>query len=626
MKSWYCFGILLLSIFPLYSSAQSWMNSATRINLDSIYEPFYHGVASGDPLPSQVIIWTRVTPDTTAPDSIAVSWKIATDTNVTQIVNSGIIYTSADKDFTVKVDVTGLQPDSWYYYSFNAYGENSLTGRTKTTPHGDTDSLRFAVVSCSSYEHGYFNAYERIAHRNDIDAVLHLGDYIYEYQTGIYSNFITDRDYEPSNELLSLADYRIRFSHYRLDPDLRYLHQQYPWINIWDDHETANDAWTDGAQNHTTLTEGSWADRKSAAIQAYFEWLPIRPDPNDGQRVYRKFNFGDLMDLHMLDTRLEGRDEQVITTSPSLGDSSRTILGSDQYNWLVNQIDSSNAQWQIVGQQVMFSKLEAFSQPLNTDQWDGYPIERQLLINDLLANNLNNMVILTGDIHTSWANDLPFDPSNTYDAASGTGSVGVEFVTTSITSPGIDITLNTSIVQTLNPHIKYIDLTQKGYIILDVNKTRVQSDWYYVPTVTQQQYEDAFGSAWYVNDSANHLVENGSPSPSPSHLQPQAPLLPNTQVTGNQEITIPRQSVLFGIYPNPASDKVLLKYYLYSPETVEISLMDKLGREILNQTSMRQGPGMYFMELNIEQLNAGHYILLLKTAEQVQKRKLLVVK
>ena len=307
-------------VFGISSAhGQDWMKSAIRINLDSIYEPFYHGVASGDPLPGRVIIWTRVTPDTSTVDSIAVSWRIGTDTNITQVINSGITYTSSDIDYTVKVDVSGLQPDTWYYYSFTAFGKNSLTGRTKTAPTGDTDSLRFAVVSCSSYEHGFFNAYERIASRNDIDAVLHLGDYIYEYQAGSYSNFITDRDYEPSNEILSLSDYRIRFSHYHLDPDLRYLHQQYPWINVWDDHETANNSWTDGADNHTTLTEGSWTDRKSAAVQAYFEWLPIRlPDPADDQRIYRNFNFGDLLDIHMLDTRLEGRAEQLTFGSPAL--------------------------------------------------------------------------------------------------------------------------------------------------------------------------------------------------------------------------------------------------------------------------------------------------------------------
>ena len=267
--------------------AQEFLNTATRLDINQVYAPFYHGVASGDPLQDRVIIWTRVTPDTSTTGNIQVDWKIALDTNFTQVINSGTTYTNDSVDYTVKVDVTGLQPGTWYYYEFNALGKNSLIGRTKTTPVGDVDSVRFAIVSGSHFEHGYYNAYEMITERNDIDAVLHLGDYIYEYAAGGGYTTDTVRKHEPENEILTLGDYRIRYSQYHLDPQLRGLHQQYPWITVWDDHETANNSWTGGAENHDSLTEGSWAAREAAGTRAYFEWMPIRhSDPND-IHIYR---------------------------------------------------------------------------------------------------------------------------------------------------------------------------------------------------------------------------------------------------------------------------------------------------------------------------------------------------
>lgn len=620
-------ALLLLSLIliPLYSSSQNWLNSETRINLDSIYKPFYHGVASGDPLADRVILWTRVTPDTTTSDSIEVTWKIGTDVNLTQIVASGLTHTDDSKDHTVKIDVVGLNQDTWYYYSFNALGRNSITGRTKTAPNGDKDSLRLAVVSCSSYEHGYFNAYKRIADRNDIEAVLHLGDYTYEYAAGSYSNNINGRDYEPTNETVTLLDYRTRMSHYHLDSDLRDLHQQYPWITIWDDHESANDAWTDGAQNHDTTSEGSWDDRKSAAIQAYYEWLPIRQaDPNDPQRIYRKFNFGNLADLYMLDTRLEGRDEQVATTSADLNDSNRTILGTEQYNWLVNNMDSSNAQWQILGQQVMFAPMLAFSQPLNTDQWDGYPIERQLLINDLLSKNIDNMIVLTGDIHTSWANDIPLHPTIPYDTSNSDGSVGVEFVTTSITSPGIDLPFNLSpsVIQTLNPYIKYVDLTQKGYILLDINKQRAQADWYYVPSVTQIETQENYAVSYYTNNHDNHLNTSSSASEAITPFPSPAPPYPIIDPAVNTDKVI-NEAVFFGVYPIPFSDDITLKIYCYKPIQTSLEIIDLSGRTIKQIEYGKLPKGINYPSLNMEEFTSGQYILTIKTPNQVLKRKII---
>ena len=239
---------LVLSFLFLLSFSQT---SSPRKSLDPTLYPFYHGVASGDPLSNAVILWTRFTDDTLSVDSVELNWRVATDTAMTDVISNGTGYAKLLKDWTYKVDATGLSPDTWYYYDFEALGYRSIRGRTKTAPLGDNDSARFAVVSCSNYEHGYFNAYRYLRNRNDFDAVLHLGDYIYEYEAGGYSAGLVDRDNEPVNEIISLEDYRVRYSHYRLDDDLRALHQQYPFINVWDDHESANDSYIDGAQNHT---------------------------------------------------------------------------------------------------------------------------------------------------------------------------------------------------------------------------------------------------------------------------------------------------------------------------------------------------------------------------------------
>ncbi|MBI3259327.1 MAG: alkaline phosphatase D family protein, partial [Ignavibacteriae bacterium] len=318
------------------------------MNFDSKLKPFYHGVASGDPLDDRVILWTRVTPETDG--VIEVKWKIATDTLLRNVVLSGNTTTDESKDYTVKVDAIGLKAATTYFYGFEAFGRKSLTGRTRTAPIGSVEHLRFAVVSCSNYQQGFFNAYGRIAERKDLDAIIHLGDYIYEYAEGEYGySKEVGRGHRPKNEAISLTDYRIRHSFYKLDPDLRRAHQQHPFIPIWDDHESANDSYKDGADNHDSTKEGSWNDRKYSSQQAYFEWMPIRPQSNSN-KIYRKISYGNLLDLILLDTRLEGRDKQlgtidtahqrVIDTSVWKS-SNRTILGDEQCNWFFDKLQHS---------------------------------------------------------------------------------------------------------------------------------------------------------------------------------------------------------------------------------------------------------------------------------------------
>ncbi len=597
---------LIISLLTIFFAntlfAQQHYNPRGRVNND--LKPFYHGVASGDPLPNAVIIWTRVTLDTLDFDPIDVTWRIATDTAMINIVASGTTQTDYLKDFTVKVDAMGLNPNTCYYYDFNAMGSYSVRGRTKTAPVGDVDSLRFAVVSCSNYEHGYFNSYRKITQRNDIDAVFHLGDYIYEYETGGYSANISGRAVEPTNEIISLDDYRLRYSHYRLDEDLMRLHQQYPFITTWDDHESANDSYIDGAENHDPNTEGNWHSRKSNAKQAYFEWMPMREKGGADSSIYRKISYGDLFNLYMLDTRLEGREEQVGTTSPLLNSATRTLLGNTQYNWLKNELINSTARWNIIGQQVMIAPLKIAGIPVNTDQWDGYPAERNKLLNDILINNVKNVVVLTGDIHTSWANDIPISG---YNPSTGANSAGVEFVVTSITSPGFPFSVGAGLIQSSNSHMKWIDLTQKGYLILDVNKQRTQADWYFVDVATINNNEN-LGNAFYVNNNERFLRQASLPSQGNGYSCIQSPLAPISYSVGLAENE--EQLVLLGVYPNPTTDYLIAQLSLTKTNIpLKVSVTDINGKIVFTDDYNSFSNGLNYLKFNVQSLSTGTYFL-----------------
>lgn len=610
--------VIVIFSFLFLQSVVAQENYDPRNKLNTDLKPFYHGVASGDPLANSIIIWTRVTPDSIDTNPINVEWRMATDTGMTNIVASGITTTNFDKDYTVKIDVAGLESKTCYYYDFLALGNYSVRGRTKTAPQGDVDSLRFAVVSCSNYEHGYFNAYRKITQRNDVDAVVHLGDYIYEYETGGYSANINGRANEPTNEIITLDDYRLRYSHYHLDEDLMRLHQQYPFITIWDDHESANDSYTDGAENHDDGTEGNWHIRKNNAKKAYFEWIPVRENGVDSS-IYRKFSYGDLFNLYMLDTRLEGRDEQVGVTSPSLNDPNRTLLGATQYNWLVNELTNSTAQWNIIGQQVMIAPLEVFGIPVNTDQWDGYPAERDKLLNDIMINNVENIVVLTGDIHTSWANDIPL---GNYDSGTGANSAGVEFVVTSVTSQGFPFAVGANIIQGANPHIKWLDLTKHGYLILDVNKQRVQGDWYFVNEVTSVSNNESLGNAFYVNNNERFLRQASLPAQGNGLNCVQAPLSPIMYTVGMVELK--ENITLLGIYPNPAHDEITIQFDLQNNnEIVQLKVVDILGKEVFSQNQLSFHAGINYFKLNINSLAKGTYFLVMMGQNSSQTHKLI---
>ncbi|MBE2245680.1 MAG: alkaline phosphatase D family protein [Candidatus Competibacteraceae bacterium] len=602
--------LLTFCLIFLYSYSQA---QTDRSFLDPALAPFYHGIASGDPLPDRVMIWTRITLDPPV-TPVTVSWRMATDTLFTNIVASGTAQTDVIRDYTIKVDVTGLQPNSWYYYQFEYNGIKSITGRTHTMPIGDVDSIRLAVVSCSDYQNGYFNAYRDIALRNDVDYLLHLGDYIYEYAA---SSSLADRNHEPTNEIITISDYRIRHSLYKLDADLRLIHQQLPMISVWDDHETANNSWMNGAENHTPSTEGDWQIRKKSGIQAYLEWMPLRqPDINDSLKIYRHFNFGNLLDLYMLDTRLEGRDEQVSGSSSAINDPNRRIISETQFNWLVNNMKQSAAKWQVLGQQVMVAPLKILGTPVNTDQWDGYPVQRQQLYDSVLINNVQNMVVLTGDIHTSWANDLPLSG---YVGSTGANSAGVEFVTTSITSSNSPFGLSSSIIAALFSHVKYANLTNHGYYILDLNKTRTQADFYNVSDINSKNYTITVDASWYTLDGTRHLQQASSVAV--GGIYP--PLAPYN--SGNISLDPNANVITLGAFPNPFYHQIVIQYYTYQPEKMDIIITNLEGKIILHQPLGLSQSGLNHTHFDGSQLAAGMYIITLQGEKSKASKRLLKV-
>ncbi len=476
---------------------------------------FRHGVASGDPLADRVMLWTRVSG--LASGSISIDYLVCADAEMNVRVTGGSATTDSSRDYTVKVDVAGLQPATTYYYRFTVGEVRSPVGRTRTAASGPTERLRVGVVSCASLAHGYFNAYRTLAERADLDVVLHLGDYIYEYPTGEYGSV---RAYEPAHEILTLDDYRTRHAQYKRDPDLQALHRQHPMINVWDDHETADNSWRDGANNHTEGAEGVWQQRKAWAIQAYYEWLPIRQvDPQDRTRIYRDFSYGSLVDLLMLDTRIIDRDEpEGLPPLPgsSIKDPDRRLIGPAQRDWLFERLSASTATWRLIGQQVVMHPWQFVGLPqalgggqqLNGDAWDGYQAERAAFIRHLRDNGINNTVILTGDVHSSWAADLTDDPNNpmAYNPLTGEGAVAAEFVATSITSPfAVDIPEGQQVFLVNNPHIRYTDWDRKGYLLLDITPERLQGEWWYVDRFTEPGGTETFGRGYAMQAGANHL-------------------------------------------------------------------------------------------------------------------------
>ncbi|MDX1734019.1 MAG: alkaline phosphatase D family protein [Halioglobus sp.] len=538
-------GLTLSSLLPALGANLVGCSDASGPAFDSVPASFGHGVASGDPLADRVILWSRLTPEREG--RAAVEWEVSSDAGFTDIVASGAGATDASVDYTVKVDAEGLQPGSSYYYRFRSGDTVSPTGRTRTLPEGMVGAVSFAVVSCSNYPAGFFNVYREVAQR-DVDAVLHLGDYLYEYAADGYASARAEefgRVSQPPGELLTLADYRTRYAQYHGDEDLQAAHGAHPFIIVWDDHEVANNAWRDGAQNHDPATEGSFVERKRAAIQAWYEWLPVRPPTSVDEVIYRRFRYGDLVDLFMLDTRIVGRDEQntysefvsggmidVEAARAAFGDPARSLLGEAQRDWLREELGNSTARWQVLGQQVLSGRyhlpapiMEALDPsiggdalaagaaaaiqardakrkapsersadeqalldsaiPYNLDAWDGYEYERDTLLAYAADMDLK-LVMLAGDTHNVWNGQL-----TTPDAR----IAGVEFGCSSVSSPGLEEALPAGGAAFFEPlatelidDLVSVELSRRGYLHLRLSPDRVEASHYFVDTIDSRNY------------------------------------------------------------------------------------------------------------------------------------------
>ncbi len=513
---------------------------------------FAHGVASGDPRPTSVVLWTRVTPTSrSTPGSgvgpeVVVRWWVSTNPRFTRVVRSGRVSTGPSRDHTVKIDVTGLLPGRGYYYRFS-YGSNrSATGRTRTAPAPGSSpaNVRFGVVSCANLQAGWFSAYRHLAARDDLHAVLHLGDYLYEYGPGEYGYGQSDvdiRKHQPAHEIVDLADYRRRHAQYKRDVDVQRLHARYAFIATWDDHESTNDAWKGGAENHSA-DEGSWSARRAASHRAYDEWMPIRMSGTaklgDGASIFRRLTFGDLAEITMLDLRTY-RDEQLAAQQdPEQADPDRTITGRSQMDYLKASLVRQTSQWKLVGNPVMITPvtfagiprelikpvndtvglLPQDGVPYNVDQWDGYTDDRREVFEHLRDNGITDSLFVTGDIHSGWACDLPADKA-TYPGTRD--SVGVEFVATSVTSNNLkDITgtprrtTSIAVEETMkanNPHIKYLNFDDHGFSILDLTAKRAQMDWFIIGDRADKRTGLTWSTSWATTAGSQTVRQVDAP-------------------------------------------------------------------------------------------------------------------
>lgn len=492
---------------------------------------FTHGVASGDPLSDGVILWTRF-----VGGDGRIAWEVAEDDAFTRIAQRGEAQASAASDFCVKADVRGLAPGRSYFYRFLSGSGPSLPGCTRTAPES-ADSLTVGLVSCANYAFGYFHAYGHLARREDVELVLHTGDYIYEYGHGEYpsaAETIAGRAFDPDHEIVSLEDYYQRYRLYHTDPDLLELRRLKPLSAVWDDHEISNDSSSTGAQNHQR-NEGAYLDRVAAATKAYFDWMPIRRPETSGARVYRSLDWGDLARILLIDTRLIGRTRQLdyrrglglrllsdgAGTAAAveefrrtqLQDPSRTLLGLDQEAWLADALASSKQRghtWQIVAQQIAMGeqlvgagatqmlpedahgnvrryvtvaeRLGRMRMPWNLDAWDGYPAARSRFLDACVANAAN-AVVLGGDSHNTWLNNLA--------APTGERIAALEFAGASISSPGLEHTLTSAapgareaLFRGANPHLAWCDVTNRGYAAIKFTRTACEAEWVAFANVT----------------------------------------------------------------------------------------------------------------------------------------------
>ncbi len=503
--------VFLLMCSPSQKSTKySVIHPGTTTSFLPALKPFYHGVASGDPDQNSVTIWTRITPDKKK-KSIPLTWEVANSPSFAVIEQRGTCEALPENDYTVNPRIEGLKHSTYYYFRFSSNGIYSSTGRTKTTPSGRSSELKFAVVSCSNFEAGYFNAYARIGELEDLDAVIHLGDYIYEYGQDVYGDKSLNRKHLPANEIIHLNEYRTRYAQYRLDEDLQRAHQLHPFITIWDDHEISNNAFVTGAQNHDETREGTFSDRKKAARKAYYEWLPVSPTTDS--TLYRSISYGDLVDWIMLDERLAGRTQQ--SKSPEAEDyksSDRSMLGKKQLNWFKEQLSTSSAKWKLIGNQVIFADRDfsSIERSKSMDAWDGYPYEKSEILTFLGNQAIQDVVFLSGDTHSSWAFEVPESIASYEEKgpilAFEFGSPSISSANSNESAPDEEVMSSEQKLLATNPHMKYINMRDHGYLLLTVRETEIIAEWYYVDTLNKRSIKQHLGERVRILSGGRNVV------------------------------------------------------------------------------------------------------------------------
>lgn len=496
---------------PAPSTSAKAIGVSTKGPAQPLAPVFVHGVASGDPLADRVVLWTRLEATT----DTELAWIVAEDPELVRVVARGQAPCVAARDHCCKVDVGGLAPATTYFYAFEHGGQRSAVGRTRTLPVGPTERMRLAMCSCANYPSGYFGVYQAMARRDDLDLVVHLGDYVYEYAEAEYDDGAPfGRLLEPATECFTLADYRARHGLYKRDAQLQALHSRHPMIAIWDDHEFANDTWQGGAKNHDEPEEGPWPPRRDAAVQAWREWMPVRdPEdastPEDALRIWRAFRLGDLAELTMLDTRLVGRDQQLKARAQAEIDKpERSLLGDAQEKWLFERLKTAQHEgvaWKLIGQQVLLSTFRGRNgAPLELDKWDGYPAARERLLGTIARKKVKDVIVLTGDIHSSFAFEVRRDP---FASPRPTPRLAVELVAPAVSSPPLTRMPSAEILLAANPQLRFAEITSRGYVTLELTHAEARATWHLASDITVPEIEVPAVKAFTIERGKSKLVD-----------------------------------------------------------------------------------------------------------------------
>lgn len=604
--------VRILSLFVLVFCAFSVFAQTslpTNMYADSAYAPFLLGVASGDPTEDGVLIWTHISPDSFNAAPINTTWEVAYDTGFTAIVQTGTYAADSSSDWTILIQVDSLMAYTTYYYRFRATNGNySRIGRTRTTPAANSSStnhIRLAVTSCSSVFSGFFNGYKRIAEREDLDAVIHLGDYIYDFvDPDEQVRIPTPYPANPSNK----QEWRARHYYYLLDPDLRAARQMHPWIVLWDNHDTDYKA-------SGNLPETS--------REAFLEYVPIRlPDANDNKRIYRKLSYGNLLDIFIADILLYKDVDNLPSGDP-------TRLGDVQYNWLSTELQNSTAKWKIVGNQKMMGdwSVAGFSPlvlpalqalgfgtggVLTTSTWDGYDAARDRFLRFLDTSNIDNVLVLSGDSHVSMATDLSRNPfGNNYNGNTGAGSVAVEFLPTSISRGNFDemgfpnwiVGAVKTYTDASNPHHVYSEIVNHGYGVLDIKTDSTRAEFWYSNILTVTSSE-SYGHGILVKDSENHW--HRTPMAAPSDPKDYSSTLVN--VTAAQQWSTAASKLQLQVQPNPSEGKYQLSFELKKAEQASVNIVDLATGRVLKRIAQQKFQrGRQQLMIDISELAAGSY-------------------